>query len=477
MPGAGPEAEAKLNAGRLIRGFPVGTTADLTPRLARPIVTLTLIAVNVAVYAATAAGNAMLSISERWLSAGGFIPVLVLDDPSNVYRAFTSMFLHANLLHIFFNMYFLYMFGRAVENALGHTRYLLLYLLSGLLAAVFHTAYSHLQGPASLAIPAIGASGAISGVLGAYMMLYPGTRLSACFWFFLFPFCYTTRAAYFLLFWFALQVAYGYTSVGAAVAFFAHAGGFIAGIALLLPLLNRERHALLRSYGPVGESLFGVVWSWGWRRVRGLGGAAKALFSLLSLTLLAGSLYVYADVTASEPVVSMVSMRVWFAGATSSSSVALLHEDGRLVPTGLETVPAPVRIVFNRLWGSGLLYNPELAGKEVSVEREELMAYVPACDRYVKVPTRVIGFSGVYDAEGLLLRGSGSIHTYVVQISWGAGGCSASVGERMSAAFQATTLPELELSDLVSPMALLSFLTTLLALLAVRKDRELAIVG
>ncbi|MEM3784001.1 MAG: rhomboid family intramembrane serine protease, partial [Candidatus Bathyarchaeia archaeon] len=142
----------------------------------RPLTTLTIILVNIAVYAITSYENLFLEVSNYWVSAGGFVPSLIAM-PSQWYRIFASMFLHADFFHILFNMYFLYIFGRAVEDALGRWRFLILYLVSGVAASIFHTAFSFLGGATAYVIPAIGASGAISGVLGAYLILFPGTSL------------------------------------------------------------------------------------------------------------------------------------------------------------------------------------------------------------------------------------------------------------------------------------------------------------
>jgi len=102
------------------------------------------------------------------VSLCGFIPSLV-GNPSQWYRVFTSMFLHADFFHILFNMYFLCVFGRAVESILGKSRFLLLYLAAGIFASIFHTAFSFIGGLSAYTVPAIGASGAISGILGAYL--------------------------------------------------------------------------------------------------------------------------------------------------------------------------------------------------------------------------------------------------------------------------------------------------------------------
>jgi membrane associated rhomboid family serine protease len=162
------------------------TQEGLGVRVGRSWVTTALVAINVIAYLLTSWENSLLEISERWLWWGGFVPAY-LADPRQAYRLLTSMFLHANLIHIFFNMLYLYNFGKLVEQALGSKRYLALYFLSGLAAELFHTAFIPVEGPVSAVIPAIGASGAISGVLGAYLLLFPGSKLSMCFFYLYFP--------------------------------------------------------------------------------------------------------------------------------------------------------------------------------------------------------------------------------------------------------------------------------------------------
>ena len=290
-----------LEVKRLFNGFPMepyGVGAEVKYRL--PKVTIAIIAINVLLYIVTSSSNAFVSIDTKWLYTGGFIPLLIMQDLSNLYRILTSMFLHADILHIFFNMYFLYIFGKAVENTLGSLRFLALYIISGVAASIFHTAFSMLQGPSALAIPAIGASGAISGVLGAYLMLYPGTSLTACWFFFFMPMCFTMSAAYYLLFWFALQVIYGYARLGASIAFFAHAGGFVAGIALLPLVIERYRHEILRIKSSTGSIFDFIVY--GMRRFKGgLPSTAKALLAILIALLLAGAAYVTYEASTTKP--------------------------------------------------------------------------------------------------------------------------------------------------------------------------------
>lgn len=144
---------------------------------------------------------------------------------------FRSMFLHGSWTHLVGNMTFLWIFGRNVEEYFGHRKFLLLYVGLGFLAALTEIAVN-----AGLCVPMVGASGAIAGVLGAYLILYPGSRVKIMVIFFrFFPRFYNIPALVVLGFWFAIQLLNGITSLGVntlggGVAFFAHIGGFIAGL-------------------------------------------------------------------------------------------------------------------------------------------------------------------------------------------------------------------------------------------------------
>ncbi|MEM3999098.1 MAG: rhomboid family intramembrane serine protease, partial [Ignisphaera sp.] len=108
-------------------------------RRKRPIATIAIVAINVAVYLYTSYQNFFAQTTDEWINALSYVPVL-LQTPSQWYRIITSMFTHADIFHIFFNMWFLYFFGSEVEKRLGSLKYLILYFASGLLAIVFHTA-------------------------------------------------------------------------------------------------------------------------------------------------------------------------------------------------------------------------------------------------------------------------------------------------------------------------------------------------
>jgi len=150
----------------------------------------------------------------------------------------TSMFLHGGVLHLLGNMVFLWIFGNNVEDATGHLRFLVFYLGCGAAAAAAHIVFH----PASN-VPMVGASGAISGVLGAYFLLYPHARIVTLVWLGFFAQTVQIPAFVFLGFWFLVQSfswAVGGGGGGGGVAFAAHVGGFVAGLLLLVPLKQRQ---------------------------------------------------------------------------------------------------------------------------------------------------------------------------------------------------------------------------------------------
>ncbi len=163
----------------------------------------------------------------------------------NLHTLFTSMFLHGGVLHILFNMWYLWIFGDNIEDVLGRGKFILFYLGAGLAASFVH-AFSD---PGSM-IPTIGASGAIAGVLGAYALLYPWARVHTAVIFFYIIHLVMIPAVVIIGFWFVLQVisasvlwAAGAT---AGVAYWAHIGGFLAGMLLILPVwvkLRKRRRA------------------------------------------------------------------------------------------------------------------------------------------------------------------------------------------------------------------------------------------
>ncbi len=150
------------------------------------------------------------------------------------YTPLTSMFLHGGWGHLIGNMWFLWLFGNNVEDSMGRLGFFTFYILSGLGAAALQV----LLQPGSV-LPMIGASGAISGILGAYIMLYPRVRVHLFFLLIIFPVTFTVPAFFMIGYWFLLQLLGGVLSSDQAggVAFWAHVGGFLAGI-VLLPLFR-----------------------------------------------------------------------------------------------------------------------------------------------------------------------------------------------------------------------------------------------
>jgi membrane associated rhomboid family serine protease len=155
---------------------------------------------------------------------------------------FTSMFLHGGFLHIGSNMLYFFVFGDNVEDRLGHVKFLLFYLLCGVAADITHIALNE-----GSSVPSIGASGAIAGVLAAYLLIFPNASIRTLL--FLGPFITVTRiSAIFLIgFWFVTQFVSGIASLGVSaetggVAVWAHVGGFVAGL-ILTPLLRERRSA------------------------------------------------------------------------------------------------------------------------------------------------------------------------------------------------------------------------------------------
>ncbi|MCS7208595.1 MAG: rhomboid family intramembrane serine protease [Fimbriimonadales bacterium] len=143
----------------------------------------------------------------------------------------TSMFLHGNFWHILGNMWSLWIFGNNVEDALGHVRYLLLYLIWGVAAALSHVVFNWAS-----PVPVVGASGAIAGIMGAYLLLFPHARIDCVLWFFIITFV-EVPAIFFLIFWFVSQ----FVVYNPGVAYIAHIGGFVAGFITIKLLGGSER--------------------------------------------------------------------------------------------------------------------------------------------------------------------------------------------------------------------------------------------
>ena len=217
---------------------------DVIPSRTTPGVTLTLIAYNVLVYLfgllLTDQGR------ENLIIAFGLVPAYF-----SVVNIFTSMFMHGGLAHLAGNMLFLWIFGDNVEDRMGHGRFVLFYAACGIAAAWAQTALH----PTSL-VPMVGASGAIAGVMGAYLVLYPQSRILMLFPFPLFLF--ELPAVVFLAGWFVVQFLNGLTSLplferdalSGGVAFWAHVAGFAAGV-VLVPFLKRPERTRVEWWDPM----------------------------------------------------------------------------------------------------------------------------------------------------------------------------------------------------------------------------------
>lgn len=224
---------------------------DPGPRRRFPIVNYALIAINILVFVyEVIQPNQCFELAYSTIPAGIVhnqayaIQGCAIGQPTPVYLTLlTSMFLHANLLHIGGNMLYLFIFGDNVEDRLGHIPYLIFYLFCGIVASVAQI----VVGPDSL-VPNLGASGAIAGVLGAYLVFYPGSRVRTIIFLGIFFTMARLPALIVIGLWIALQFVSGLQSLSTSaqaggVAYFAHIGGFIAGalIALILrPLLKQK---------------------------------------------------------------------------------------------------------------------------------------------------------------------------------------------------------------------------------------------
>jgi membrane associated rhomboid family serine protease len=214
---------------------------DANPVRRIPIVTIATIVACVVVFAYTLGIEASQGQAgvEQFFDKYGVVPVeLVAAWKAGQYlgpetlAVFTSMFLHVNLIHLAGNMLYLWIFGNNIEDKLGRFWFIGFYLIGGIAAVVAQV----LIDPTS-DVPMIGASGAISSVLGAYLVLFPGARILTLVFLGFFYQLVEVRAVFVLGFWFALQLADGIASLGLAgaeggVAFFAHIGGFVAGVAI-----------------------------------------------------------------------------------------------------------------------------------------------------------------------------------------------------------------------------------------------------
>ena len=245
--------------------FPI---KDENPTILTPVVTVGIIVVNVVVWLLVQQMGTEPGLSQsvcqlglipgeflHRLPAGTQLPMgpdvtCELSGGATWYTPLTSMFMHGGWLHLIGNMWFLWVFGNNIEDSMGHFRFLIFYLLCGLLAAGTQVAVQ----PSS-AIPMVGASGAISAVMGAYIVLYPRVKVHMLIFLGIFVTTVQVPAVWMLGYWFFLQIVGGIPALASesgGVAFWAHAGGFIAGAILIFlfkdPELLAQRQRAL-SYG------------------------------------------------------------------------------------------------------------------------------------------------------------------------------------------------------------------------------------
>jgi membrane associated rhomboid family serine protease len=221
---------------------------DDTPRYSTPYINFFLLALNtlVFVFEVTLTPKGL----NQFITVFGTVPAHVtafvhgyrgIDAISAFVPVVTSMFIHASWGHLIFNMWALYIFGDNIEDYLGHFRYLIFYLVTGLAASLLHI----VMNPTST-LPSVGASGAIAGVMGAYFILYPSARVLT--WVFFIVFVWLP-AWVVLGFWFvgqflsgaATSIAYTSQTSGGGIAFWAHVGGFVTGLGLIKLFPTRPR--------------------------------------------------------------------------------------------------------------------------------------------------------------------------------------------------------------------------------------------
>jgi membrane associated rhomboid family serine protease len=215
---------------------------DDNPTRRFPFLTITLIAANTTVFML----QVLFPADTRQIAFSyGAIPHFLLTfktvQPIHpVLTVFTSMFMHGGLLHLVTNMLYLWIFGNNIEDKLGYGRFIIFYLLSGIAAA-----YSHaISNPVSM-IPMIGASGAVSGILGAYLILFPHAKIHTLIFLGFFIQVVRLPAVIVISFWVVIQFVNGLLSKGlvnqGGVAWFAHIGGFVFGLAIIKLLLKTKK--------------------------------------------------------------------------------------------------------------------------------------------------------------------------------------------------------------------------------------------
>ena len=209
---------------------------DTQPSYSRPVITVLLIAINLLVF--------LFEVSLDPYTRNAFISTYgLVPDRFSWASLLTSMFLHGGWMHVLGNMWFLWIFGDNIEDILGKGKYLVFYILCGMAAGLTQV----LSNPYSR-IPTVGASGAIAGVMGAYLIKFPHSRIYSLVTVIFFFTTMDIPAWIMLIYWFVIQffngvgtIGYSHVSEGGGVAFFAHVGGFLAGIVLVNLMAPRQR--------------------------------------------------------------------------------------------------------------------------------------------------------------------------------------------------------------------------------------------
>jgi membrane associated rhomboid family serine protease len=222
---------------------------DENPTVLWPLVTVTFIAANFAVFVYEISLDPR--VLHRFIEQMGMVPGSItqgsVSGSDRYYTVISSMFLHGSWMHVIGNMLYLWIFGNNIEDSMGHLRFVFFYLLAGLAAA-----FAHLWFNPTSTVPTIGASGAVSGVLGAYLLLFPHARVKTLVTLgFLWSIVYLP-AWVLLLFWIGLQflsqVLEPMDPTAGGVAYAAHIGGFVAGLALI-PIFRKYRRRAHFRYG------------------------------------------------------------------------------------------------------------------------------------------------------------------------------------------------------------------------------------
>ena len=211
---------------------------DTQPSYSRPVVTVLIIMINAAVFLHEFSLDAYSR--NYFIAHYGLIPLRASTQPLTF---FTSMFLHGSWMHIIGHMWFLWIFGDNVEDVLGHAKYLVFYVLCGLAAAIAQVSFN-----VDSRLPMVGASGAIAGVMGAYLVKFPHSRIVTLVFIFIFFTTIEVPAVLMLLYWFFIQLFSGVGTIGyshlsqGGTAWFAHVGGFIAGMILVVLMGTEQKY-------------------------------------------------------------------------------------------------------------------------------------------------------------------------------------------------------------------------------------------